>query len=339
MPRALIAAGGIVMSSIIGPACAETPAATANPSIVVVPVQPPQPLASAPASAASAPSAAGSIAPVASAPFRCDGGKRFEVGSRSYCAHVEPDSWEASERRCVADGGHLMSLDNAATSEALHRALGSPVSAGRAAWIGLELKGRKPARRTWTWLTGEPLGAASWNAGEPNDFDGNESCAEWLVVDGRWNDTRCELRQPYLCQGKSGKPLACKGERELLVGGIPYCLHMRDRTQAEARAACIADGGSLAVLKTAEENGALRDAMAARFAAARMWIGLTDGGEEGNWSWTSGAPLEYAAWQPGEPNDFNGEDCAELHADVWQWNDLDCAVPLPSVCESPPRRK
>jgi hypothetical protein len=69
-----------------------------------------------------------------------------------------------------------------------------------------------------------------------------------------------------------------------------------------------------------------------------MWIGLTDSAEEGNWSWASGSKQDFAAWGPGEPNNYNEEHCAELHADSWTWNDLDCAVKLPSVCESPSSR-
>ena len=69
-----------------------------------------------------------------------------------------------------------------------------------------------------------------------------------------------------------------------------------------------------------------------------MWIGANDGAEEGTWTWISGAPFEFAAWLPNEPNNFNREDCAELHADMWQWNDFDCGARLPSVCESPKKK-
>jgi len=216
--------------------------------------------------------------------------------------------------------------------------LGSPVGGGRAAWIGLELKTK--GGKDWRWSTGEAVTAASWNTGEPNNFDKNEACGEWLVVDGRWNDTRCALEQPYLCQqSKADQPLACKGGRTFAAGGVSYCLNGVDRNYADAKRACAADGGGLAVLKTTEGNHAVRDAMAARFAATRMWIGLSDTAEEGNWSWTSGSGLEYAAWAPDEPNNYNEEHCVELHADAWKWNDLECSTKLPSVCESPGKRR
>jgi hypothetical protein len=308
--------------------CGAPSAATVERSTVVVPPQPAQPV---PPPPPSVPVAAPSAAPL----FRCEGGKRFEVLQTSYCAYAEPDTWERSEARCVANGGHLMTVDPRITSDALHAALGSPLGAERAAWIGLELKS-KGAKKAWTWTTGAALEDASWNTGEPNNFGGHEACAEWLVADGRWNDTRCELSQSYLCQAAKDKPLACKSGRAFSSGGVAYCLNAVDRTFAEAKRACAADGGGLAVLGTLAENRAVRDAMAARFAATRMWIGLTEAGEDGNWRWTSGVPyFEFAAWEVGEPNNFNNEEhCAELHAATWMWNDLDCGVALPSVCES-----
>jgi hypothetical protein len=231
-----------------------------------------------------------------------------------------------------------MSLDTTGTSEALHRTLGSPVGGERAAWMGLTLVG-KGAQGKWRWTSGEDLGAASWNAGEPNNFDGNEGCAEWLVADGRWNDTRCNLSQASLCQGKADKPLVCRRGRAFSAGGLPYCLNTVDLSWAEARRACTADGGSLAVLRTAADNAAVREAMAARFAATRMWIGLTDAAEEGNWGWISGVPFTFSGWHAGEPNDFNRENCGELYSDTWTWNDLDCSVERPSVCESRAARR
>lgn len=298
---------------------------------MLIPVQPPPP----PVLPSPAPSALKADAPRAAIPFKCDGGKRFQASSRTYCAYAELDSWEGSERRCVANGGHLMTLDTESTSEAVYKALGSPQAAKRAAWIGLELKNKKrPGPSEWKWSSGDAVKAESWNDGEPNNFEGAEACGEWLVVDGRWNDTRCDQTQAYVCQSKPGATLACKTGRAFTVGATTYCLNANERAFPDAKRACAADGGQLAELKTAAENGALREAMAARFAATTIWIGLTDATEEGNWGWVSGAPRGFEAWQGGEPNDFGDEDCAQLFADSWTWNDLDCNARLASVCEA-----
>ncbi len=304
----------------------------ADPSAVVVPPQP-QPIVTAPASTPPPPSSA---APVATTvPFKCETGKRFDINSRPYCAYESADTWEGSEARCVANGGHLLTLDTAGTSNAIRVSLGSPIGAGRAAWIGLEgTKTGKGTQRDWKWITGEALTTPSWKPNEPNDWDGNEGCAEILTAYGLWNDTRCNLKQGYLCQGKPSTKLTCPG-KAFEANGVSYCLNAREKTYAEAKRACAADGGMLAVLKTVEDNNHVKNAMAARVVGHRWWIGLTDAAEEGTWTWSSGAPFSWSNWQEEEPNDFNGENCVELFSDTFTWNDRDCTLALPSICEGP----
>ncbi|HSO34622.1 MAG TPA: C-type lectin domain-containing protein [Labilithrix sp.] len=325
--RAILAGG----AALVAVACGGPTAGPTDPAQVVLPPQPPQP---GPPAVPAPP-----VLPIAAVtPFTCEGGQRFDVGGRAYCAYAQPASWEAAERRCVSRGGHLMTLDTEATSKALRAALWSPLGGERAAWLGLQLQGRG-AQGKWKWSSGEVLGDASWNTGEPNNFGGDEACGEWLVADGRWNDTRCNLQQGYLCQFKADQPAACRRGRAFTAGGRGYCLTSGSFSWNEAKRACATEGGALAVLRTAEDNAAVRDAMAARFSATKLWIGLTDAAEEGHWSWVSGAPLELTAWADEEPNDFHRENCGELYSDSWTWNDLDCSAELPSVCEGPaPRR-
>lgn len=208
---------------------------------------------------------------------------------------------------------------------------------GRAAWIGVE-----KVKKAWRWINGTeiPAASANWNANEPNNFDGNEACGEWLAVDGRWNDTRCDLTQAFLCQeSKPDKPLDCAkgGAKAFGAKNVRYCLNPSEKTFADAKKACETSGGTLAIFKSREDGVAVKEALAQRFPAKRLWIGATDSAEEGTWTWTSGAKFEWDRWLPGEPNNFNREDCAELHVAPWMWNDMDCGMKLPSVCESTPR--
>ncbi|MBX3226431.1 MAG: hypothetical protein KIT84_32780 [Labilithrix sp.] len=302
-----------------------------EPLRIVVPPQPPPP-PPAPVALAPVPSA---VVPVPVQPLTCEQGTAFQANDLAYCAYAQADTWEDAEERCVKTGGHLASIPTREVNDALHLVLGSPVRAGRAAWIGLESPTKSKAG--WRWNTGEAVTAASWNASEPNNWDGNEACAEWLFANGRWNDTRCNLQQPFICESSGDKPLACTGHPVTGLGRS-YCYVGREVTHAEAKAQCKQMGGRLATPKIAAENEALKKGMAQRFEVTRMWIGLNDRETRGSWEWSTKTRARFTAWEPGEPNAFGREACVELFADRWTWNDLDCEVKLPSVCEGPAKQ-
>jgi len=106
-----------------------------------------------------------------------------------------------------------------------------------------------------------------------------------------------------------------------------------------ANARAYARGGYLAAINDAAENQVVADWVNA-YGSFEAWIGINDIASEGNFEWTSGDPVTYTNWAPGEPNDFNiGEDYAVIN--WWSylygpgyWNDL--GVPdgdRPSVIE------
>lgn len=61
-----------------------------------------------------------------------------------------------------------------------------------------------------------------------------------------------------------------------------------------------------------------------------MWLNLTDQFTEGLWeSKQYSEPCQY--WKPGEPNDTDNEDCAEMQADG-TWNDQGCSSSRRMAC-------
>ncbi len=55
----------------------------------------------------------------------------------------------------------------------------------------------------------------------------------------------------------------------------------------------------------------------------RIWIGFTDFGNEGVFSWTDGTSAKYTNWNAGEPNNYGGvEHYAEMLGSNGAWNDL-----------------
>lgn len=77
------------------------------------------------------------------------------------------------------------------------------------------------------------------------------------------------------------------------------------------------------------------------------WIGLVEK-EEGQWSWVDGTDFKATEhyWDEGQPDNWdvrvNGEDCGQLHGRIRVdkrrlWNDADCTLSYPYICEGKPK--
>ncbi|NRF66022.1 PEP-CTERM sorting domain-containing protein [Aquincola sp. S2] len=81
--------------------------------------------------------------------------------------------------------------------------------------------------------------------------------------------------------------------------------------------------GYLATVTSGAENGFLSTSISREIG----WLGGSDDGAEGNWTWRdgpeAGQAFTYTNWNPGEPNDCcTGEDFLHLNfAIVGGWND------------------
>jgi hypothetical protein len=153
--------------------------------------------------------------------------------------------------------------------------------------------------------------------GDCDDLNPNRWPGATEVCDGVDND----------CDGVIDPGVEC-AECSPIVGGL-FCADPRPWEQA--RDTCTALGGSLAVVLDEFSN------LDFSFAAGTdCWIGLSDLATEGQWQWVDGAPLTFAAWAPGEPNDAGGEDCAATNFQaLGAWNDWPCLTELPFVCGVP----
>ncbi|XP_064641988.1 uncharacterized protein LOC135496555 [Lineus longissimus] len=72
-----------------------------------------------------------------------------------------------------------------------------------------------------------------------------------------------------------------------------------------------------------------------------IYIGLTDQGHEGRFSWTDGSPFSYSNWDDGQPDGSALEGCSLLKIDSLNnrryWNDIPCAIKMTSqyICKTP----
>lgn len=116
-----------------------------------------------------------------------------------------------------------------------------------------------------------------------------------------------------------------------------------------ARAGCESVGGTLAIIDDQAENVLLATIPPADLALPDIWTAGTDAGTEGEWHWlpggtvfwSAGAPVTYAHWRSGEPNNTNGtENCQVVEGDTpvagegYTWDDRPCDLAYSYACET-----
>lgn len=77
---------------------------------------------------------------------------------------------------------------------------------------------------------------------------------------------------------------------------------VNDLTWEEAEAYALGIGGHLVTINDPAEEAWLE----ATFTGQDLWIGFTDRDVEGTWVWSSGEPVTYTNWCPGQPDDWQG---------------------------------
>lgn len=86
---------------------------------------------------------------------------------------------------------------------------------------------------------------------------------------------------------------------------------------AQIFADAVANGGHAVTISSAEENELVRQGL--------LWfsfIGLTDIADQGNFSWSTGEPLDFTNWGPYEPGNTANEDYVEMNPYNGVWNDI-----------------
>ncbi|CAG0906946.1 unnamed protein product [Cyprideis torosa] len=116
--------------------------------------------------------------------------------------------------------------------------------------------------------------------------------------------------------------LACpgKGVWNPITG---KCYYVRKQTKEwmEARTACRAEGFELVTIENGAENTFVFGLL-----SNPAWIGLNDIANENTFVWSDGSHSAYTNWYPGQPNDFENQDCIGMNWDNYgeKWADHEC---------------
>jgi hypothetical protein len=119
---------------------------------------------------------------------------------------------------------------------------------------------------------------------------------------------------------------------QVFRGAHSYKICGGARSANDARNACQAQGGELAIFDTAGE-AAWVHAQALALTDAPLWIGLQDRFAIDEWAWVDGNPPTWLGWSPGQPSAGGVEDCAVMRGDDGMWDDQACDLAYGAICE------
>ncbi|CAL4069060.1 unnamed protein product, partial [Meganyctiphanes norvegica] len=119
------------------------------------------------------------------------------IGEQCLVFHLNTLSWDAAKDACATIGQSLASLTNPDDTVAYTYATYGDVNF----WVGgtdADTEG------TWLWLSGASIpndpALFPWGSYEPNNCCGGEHCLELWPSKNGFNDNRCIVTQPYICQ-------------------------------------------------------------------------------------------------------------------------------------------
>ncbi|XP_052258892.1 macrophage mannose receptor 1-like [Dreissena polymorpha] len=241
---------------------------------------------------------------------------------------------------CRQNASDLASITSQTELAVLISIFLSAVQDGTGLWIGLNDNNNN---YRYTWQDSARLNYTHWDKGEPNGF--GERCVE-IYTDarkaGRWNNIVCSNVRAFICEA-SRAPIyttpaisACadlQGNGNLLNPNTFDCynVQMTPMSWTDASSACASRQMTLASVLSVYDQ-AFIDTLVVGFNSP-VWIGLSDPGLTGTYTWTDQFPLTFTNWDKGEPTYTAGEGCIATRNGLW--NDTVCANTYPSVCKKP----
>ena len=231
-------------------------------------------------------------------------------------------SWEQAQAEAVSLGGNLVTINNAAEETWLTQTFSNT----ERFWIGLTDRNQEG---NFQWVNGENTTYRNWATGEPNDykFRGEFTAGEDYVQmnfagSKKWNDMPDSYAGTF--RGIIEIP---QTPTTFAYNNHEYLLSSGATSWSEAQAQAESLGGNLVVINDAAEQNWLAQTFGN---SERLWIGLTDQTQEGNFQWVNGETSTYRNWAVNEPNDYKsngnfpaGEDYILMNWNsAGQWNDM-----------------
>ncbi|XP_077993134.1 macrophage mannose receptor 1-like [Glandiceps talaboti] len=275
--------------------------------------------------------------------------------SQSYsCYRFVSDSasWSTAESQCKSYGGSLIAINDNIEQSFVSSKLAAFTGSS---WYWIGLTDLSQAGQ-FTWSDGDPVTYTNWDAGQPDNSQGDCVGVSSGTDSGLWTAGQCDNSMPYICEktrpGFTKPPVTAayptnpsdEGCADGWLGYGSKCFLAISKADSDNRLSwddalldCRNRGGDLASFHSDDELRYVKTNSKVINFIDEFWIGLNDKDDENGFVWSDGSPVNFVTWDDGEPNDYNDEeDCVEMtFAAPKGWNDRKCTRKKNWVCQIP----
>uniref|UniRef100_A0A4W6G4N5 C-type lectin domain-containing protein n=1 Tax=Lates calcarifer TaxID=8187 RepID=A0A4W6G4N5_LATCA len=231
-------------------------------------------------------------------------------------------TWTAAQQYCRENYTDLATIESMDDINMLN-----PDFYYSSAWIGLRdnpesWKGTVSSNaNSWRWsASGETskTGYQAWNANEPNNVGGRETCTA-MRTNGKWNDAQCETQLSFICY----------------TGKKKICFIPTFQTWDSALKYCRQQHADLAMIEGSAENTQVFSVIPVdTLPIKQAWIGLY----RLPWTWSDMSQSTFRNWLPRVPDNYGLNQFCAAENPKHYWDDKDCTADLNS-CSHYPLRK
>mmetsp|Transcript_28803 Transcript_28803/g.68855 ORF Transcript_28803/g.68855 Transcript_28803/m.68855 type:complete len:1495 (+) Transcript_28803:34-4518(+) len=281
--------------------------------------------------------------------LRCD--VSFERGGATHCwkFYRESVTWEAAGGKCQAAGGKLAVVADATEDTLISNYVnGNPSFYDFHFWLNLHNPSEVLSKDNWEWADGSNFTYRNWAVDASGERDGRY-CAKKRAQGGAggngvWSDDWCTAANAYVCEFVPPSfDATCiqhvvQRPRYSAPDPVRPCWNVYNNvaggkyTWEQANASCVAEGGTLPLVRSSEENWFLQRLMDDN-ALGQHYLGLSD--VDGTYTWSDGKERAWENFGNGHPQDGR---CTRTQWDA-VWDTVDCDVVrahvFKTICELP----
>ncbi|XP_024286595.1 macrophage mannose receptor 1 [Oncorhynchus tshawytscha] len=111
--------------------------------------------------------------------------------------------WADARADCVNQKGDLLSITEP-FEQAFIQSKVQLIPTGVSVWMGGH---DSITEGGWEWTDASPFRYIHWNAGNPDNY-GGEDCLSMLINTGYWNDDNCDYNRGYICKRRGNTPVS-----------------------------------------------------------------------------------------------------------------------------------